>query len=92
MREWARQLQAIKLFHEQWSATAKALGWHALDLFGCHRIAPYRRLDHAGMCLLDWPDRVVLMLPNAAVMRRDESRLVYRRKPLKPDVVAVWDV
>src|ERR1700678_2260706 len=51
-QRWVRFLTDAHAFlASDWSCQARELGWSALDLFGCHPIAPYARHDRHGLIL-----------------------------------------
>lgn len=83
-------------FCRAWGPTAHALGWRALDLFGCHRLKPYYRLDASGLVWLLADREIVAMAPDSATLRTPTgARLTYRcrRDPvLDRQRVLAWEL
>jgi hypothetical protein len=78
-----------------WAASASALGWNPLDLFGCDRERPFARIDRAGLLwLLDGSKLVMLTVDLAGIEANGTgSRQTYRRKPLELGHVALaWEL
>ena len=93
---WKLLQQRAVDFCRVWGPTAHALGWRALDLFGCHRLKPYYRLDAAGLVWLLTDREVVAMSPDAAALRTPSgARQTYRRRRdpvLDQQRVPVWEL
>ena len=71
---------------------ASALGWTALDLFGCDDSRPLARLDRAGLIwLLNGRKLVALTAEMAVVQTRTGTRQTYRR-PREPRRVLAWEL
>jgi len=49
---WSNLVDAGGRFIDRFSAQAAALGWNATDIFGCHPVKPFERIDMAGFLLL----------------------------------------
>lgn len=75
------------------AAQAFALGWSAADLFGCDAVAPWHRLDRAGlMLLLQGREIAQWTASDAALRHRDGNVLRFRRVlvPPSPPVAMLW--
>ena len=75
------------------AAQAFALGWSAADLFGCDAVAPWQRLDRAGlMLLLQGREIAQWTASDAALRHRDGNVLRFRRVlvPPSPPVAMLW--
>jgi hypothetical protein len=63
-----------------WADRAVALGWTALDLFGCDHIKPYARIDRMGLLwLLHGQDLLALTADAAAISTPSGSSLIFRK-------------
>jgi hypothetical protein len=63
-----------------WVDRAVALGWTALDLFGCDRIKPYARIDRMGLLwLLHGQDLLALSADAAAISTPAGGSLTFRK-------------
>jgi hypothetical protein len=94
---WAAMVTDAETFLDSWAATAHRLGWPAWELFGCHRRAPWGRIDGMGLVLLLKGNEIAAMTPSEAVIRtRTGARQTYRRKPADPLLPAerclVWEL
>ncbi|MBI1209754.1 MAG: hypothetical protein GC191_21045 [Azospirillum sp.] len=75
------------------AAHSFALGWTAADLFGCDALAPWHRLDRAGLMLLVGGREIVEITgADAALRHQDGSVLRFRRvqTPPHPPVGMLW--
>jgi hypothetical protein len=71
---------------------ASALGWTALDLFGCDHSRPVARLEGAGLIwLLNGQKLIALTAETAVVRARTGARQTYRRSR-KPTQVLAWEL
>jgi hypothetical protein len=71
---------------------ASALGWTALDLFGCDDSRPFARLDKAGLIwLLNGNRLAALTADTAVILTGTGTRHTYRR-PSEPSRVLAWEV
>jgi hypothetical protein len=69
-----------RLLASGWVDRAVALGWTALDLFGCDRIKPYARIDRMGLLwLLHGQDLLALSADAAAISTPAGSSLTFRK-------------
>ena len=63
-------------------AQAAALGWPDWELFGCHRRAPWGRIQGMGLVLLLHGDQLAALTASEAVIRRPSgAHQTWRRKP-----------
>ncbi len=63
---WQVLVADARKFVEEWAAQAARLGWSTAEVFGCHRRAPAKRYDAAGLVAMLNGDRVVVMTVDAA--------------------------
>jgi hypothetical protein len=77
-----------------WGERAAALGWRALDLFGCDRERPWARIDNAGLLwLLDGRKLIALTAETATIESSTNARQTYYRAPVeKGRVVLAWEL
>jgi hypothetical protein len=72
-------------FLEDWAPQVAALGWPAWELFGCHRGAPWGRIQGMGLILLLHGRELAALTAAEAVIRaRTGAHQTYRRKPCDP--------
>ena len=75
------------------AAQAFALGWSAADLFGCDAVAPWHRLDRAGLMLLLQGREIAQWTASDAALRYREGNLLRFRRvlvPPSPPVAMLW--
>jgi hypothetical protein len=94
---WAQVITDAAAFLERWGAQAGALGWPAWELFGCHRRAPWGRIQGMGLVLLLQGDEIVALTVTEAVVRTPTgAHQTYRRKPADPlhpaERCLVWEL
>jgi hypothetical protein len=67
---------------EKWAERAAALGWNALDLFGCHRTRPLEHLGNAGLLWAINGGKLAELHRDWAVIERgnDKSRQIFHRR------------
>jgi len=92
-RRWAELVDDIGAFLDGgFAAQAAALGWGALDLFGCDDVRPYARIDLAGLLILLNGGRLVALTTAAAVIETGTgARHTFRRRP-QPGAVLIWEL
>ena len=88
--QWPKTVCTAGWFLECWGATAAALGWATLELFGVHPRVPYRRLDYMGLALSDRAERIAVMTEAEARLRHRASDLGHFRKPVSGDAIPIW--
>ena len=96
-RTWQRLILDAERFLERWAAHAAALGCPAWELFGCHRRAPWGRIQGMGLVLLLQGDEIAALTATEAVIRTTTgARQTYRRKPADPlhpaERLLVWEL
>jgi hypothetical protein len=96
-RAWQQLILDAEQFLERWAAHAAALGWPAWELFGCHRRAPWGRIQGMGLILLLQGDEIAALTAKEAVIRtRTGARQTYRRRPHDPlhpaERCLVWEL
>ena len=95
--KWAQVVTDAAAFLERWAAQAAALGWAEWELFGCHRRAPWGRIQGMGLVPLLQGDEIVALTASEAVIRTPTgARQTYRRKPADPlhpaERCLVWEL
>jgi hypothetical protein len=79
---WAAMVTDAETFLDSWAATAHRLGWPAWELFGCHRRAPWGRIQGMGLVLLLRGREIAALTATEAVIRTSTgARQTFRRKP-----------
>jgi hypothetical protein len=94
---WQQLIVDAERFLHDWAAQAARLGWPAWELFGCHRRAPWGRIQGMGLVLLLRGDETAALTATEAVIRtRTGAHQTYRRKPCDPldpaERCLVWDL
>ena len=94
---WQQLTVDAERFLEDWAAQAHRLGWPAWELFGCHRRAPWGRIQAMGLVLLLQGDGIAALTATEAVLRTATGAYqTYRRKcadPLHPaERCLVWEL
>jgi hypothetical protein len=96
-RAWAQLLADAERFLDRWGTQAARLGWPAWELFGCHRRAPFGRIEGMGLVLLlRAKELVALTDAEAAIRTATGAHQTYRRKPHDPlhpaERCLVWEL
>jgi len=82
---WQRLIPDAERFLERWGAQAASLDWQTWELFGCHRRAPWGRIQGMGLVLLLRGDEIAALTATEAVIRTATgAHQTYRRKPADP--------
>ena len=82
---WQQLILDAAAFLERWAAQAVAFGWQDWELFGCHRRAPWGRIQGMGLVLLLQGDEIAALTATEAVIRtRTGAHQTYRRRPADP--------
>jgi hypothetical protein len=94
---WQQVITDAERFLEEWARQAAALSWPAWELFGCHRRAPWGRIQGMGLVLLLHGDPLAALTATEAVIRRPSgAHQTRRRKPADPLLAAerclVWEL
>ena len=94
LRRWMQFIDDIgRFFDGGFAERTAALGWTALDLFGCDGDKPFARIDRQGLCWLIAGSRLVDLSENAAVIETwTGARQTWRRKPSEPGRVLAWEL
>jgi hypothetical protein len=81
-RRWVQFLDDARAFCVSgFAEQAKALGWTAIDLFGCDDARPFARIDCMGLIWLLNGDRLVaLTAQSAAIETKTGTRTSFRKK------------
>jgi hypothetical protein len=94
-RRWRQFIEdAGRFLDGGWAARAPALGWRALDIFGCDRERPFVRLDRAGLIWLINGGKLIAMTADSATIERQSgARQTYRRVSAEPSCIALaWEL
>jgi len=93
-RRWQTLIVDVRGFLDSdFAAVAAALGWQALDLFGCDRDRPFARVDQAGLLwMLDRAKLVALSENTATIEIGTGARQTWRCKPSEPGRVLAWEL
>jgi hypothetical protein len=92
---WRELVDNAGRFIDCWAVQVASLGWHAADIFGCHRAAPLARYDLQGLVFVIGSGEVVAITALSATIRtRGGATLTFRRKPPTPGehVAAIWEL
>ena len=92
---WQTFIDDCAWFGDNWAATAAALGWGPLDLWGCDPRKPFARLDKQGLCwLLNGRELVALTADQATIRTASGTALsYYRHSDGEPErVVLAWEL
>jgi hypothetical protein len=93
-RRWQRFVDDVGLFVDSpFCTVAAALGWGALDLFGCDCDRPFARIDQAGLLLLLAGNKLIALSENTATIGMPTgAQQTYRRKAGEPGRVLAWEL
>ena len=93
-RRWEQFVDDARRFlNGGFAERATALGWGALDLFGCDRDRPFARIDQAGLCWLIAGNRLMDLSQGAAIIETwTGARQAYRRKHGELGRVPAWEL
>jgi hypothetical protein len=94
---WEQLILDAERFLDGWGTQAASLGWRDWELFGCHRRAPWGRIQGMGLILLLGGDEIAALTDSEAVIRTQTgARQTHRRKaadPLHPaERCLVWEL
>ena len=94
---WQQLIVDAERFLDDWAAQAAAFGWRDWEIFGCHRRAPWGRIQGMGLLLLLRGDAIAALTATEAAIRSGTgARHTYRRKPSDPlhpaERCLVWDL
>ena len=71
---WQQLITDAERFLDDWAQQAAALGWPGWELFGCHRRAPWGRIQGMGLVLLLHGDPLAALTATEAVIRQAQRR------------------
>jgi hypothetical protein len=94
---WQQLVLDAERFLDGWAAQAAALGWQNWEILGCHRRAPFARIDGMGLILLLHGRGLAAVTAAEAVIRSGTgARQTYRRRPHDPlhpaERCLVWEL
>jgi hypothetical protein len=94
---WAQVVTDAAAFLQEWAEAADRLGWLTWELFGCHRRAPWGRIQGMGLILLLQGDEIAALTATEAVIRTPTgAHQTYRRRPADPlhpaERCLVWEL
>jgi len=94
LAQWRRFIEdARRFFDGPFCAVAVALGWGALDLFGCNRVRPHARIDQLGLLwLLNGRRLVALTAMTGVIETENGARQTFTRKPSETGRVFAWEL
>ena len=82
---WQQLIIDAVRFLDSWAVQAERLGWPDWEIFGCHRRAPWGRIQGMGLVLLLRGAEIAALTETEAVIRTQTgARQTYRRKPSDP--------
>jgi hypothetical protein len=94
---WQQLIIDAERFLDGWAAQAHRLGWPDWELFGCHRRAPWGRIQGMGLVVLLRGDEIAALTGTEAAVRTARgAHLTHRRKPRDPlhpaERCLVWEL
>lgn len=93
-KRWHELQNAAGVFIDKFATQAAALGWSALDIFGCDPVSPFERLDRAGLLLLLHVDEAIVAVTGCSVTTRSRtgSVLRYYRAQRQTGAALIWSI
>ena len=90
---WQLLIANSEIFLREWAEEASRLGWGAYSLYGTDKLAPYHRLDRAGLLLLIGDNRISGLEKDSATLRTTiGATQTYRRHAGEVESVLVWEL
>jgi hypothetical protein len=90
---WRQLIDDGGHFIDRWAATAAAMGWSAIDVFGLHPDAPAARYDGMGLVpLISGGEVVAIEVGHATIRAPGGSCLTYYLRRQTSTGIAVWDL
>jgi hypothetical protein len=94
---WPQFIADARAFCKDWAERAFLTGWAAWELFGCHRRAPWGRIQGMGLVLLLRGREIDALTVTEAVIRTSTgAHQTFRRKPADPlhpaERCLVWEL
>jgi len=92
-KRWLQLQEDANRFVDQWGRQAAALGWSALDIFGCHPTHPTDRYDAMGLVWMIADAEIVAMGPEVVNLRKASGTLQRIWKcPVVYGRILIWDL
>jgi hypothetical protein len=92
-KRWLQLQEDANRFVDQWGRQAAALGWSALDIFGCHPTRPTDRYDTMGLVWMIADAEVVAMSAEIASLRNAAgTHQGLWRCPIAHGRILAWDL
>lgn len=90
---WRQLIDDAGRFIDRWAATAAAMGWSAVDVFGLHPRAPAARYDGMGLVpLISGGEVVAIEVGHATIRTPGGSCLTYYLRRQTSTGVPVWEL
>jgi hypothetical protein len=90
---WSQLQGDANRFVATWGRQATALGWSALDVFGCHPASPSGRYDCMGVVWMVASSEVRAMSTELVIFRKSSGSLKRAWKsPATYERILVWDL
>lgn len=91
---WREMKKTARIIAVEWAASALALGWSNLDLFGLHPAAPLNRVDGMGLAFLLTPADSIAALSadKAKIKRANGVEQTFQRETLSPESAPAWEI
>lgn len=91
---WRRFVDVVGMFLDRgYAAQAAALGWNAVDVFGCDATKPAVCVDLQGLCwLIPEGARLVTLTENAATIRLSTGSIQTFRRMSPRGAVLAWEL
>lgn len=89
---WQQLIANSETFLREWAEEASRLGWDAHGLYGTDRLAPYHRLDRAGLVLLVGNHRITGLEENSATLQSTTGAIQTYRRHDRAGSVLVWEL
>lgn len=87
---WPATVGGACKFVQTWGGQASALGWSAIELFGCHPSKPYARLECIGLALSLASAPVLALTAKTA---RVGQATFYRTHPVQLEpAILIWEI
>lgn len=89
---WQLLIANSEIFLREWAGEAMRLGWDAYGLYGTDRLAPYHRLDRAGLILLIGDNRLAGLGEDSATLRNATGATQTYRRVDHVGGMLVWEL
>ncbi|MGI9508664.1 MAG: hypothetical protein ACR2QJ_04860 [Geminicoccaceae bacterium] len=96
-RAWTSLIDDAGRFLTKWSDQAASLGWENWEVWGVHRLAPWRRIGAMGLVPSLNGQKIVALSSEAAVIETGTgNRLSHYRRPADPlkivERALIWEL